>query len=224
MRRLRFLTGNAGKLAEATRILGPLGFDVVPFAEGERQPTLVEPQAERLQEVAESKLEQAVRLLPEGSEDAVLVEDSGLFVEALGGFPGVYSAYALATLGCEGLLDLLSGVGDRAGAALDELADWERRAAVFRCSARLWVDGRTVRSEGECPGHLATMIDGSGGFGFDPVFVPRDLDGEGTPLPMGARGSVSTHGATFAAVDARLKDAFSHRRRALEGLAAQLRA
>ena len=102
MARIHFLTGNEGKLAEAVHHLAPLGHEVVHLSvDG-----IVEPQAEDLETVARSKLEQAKAHLP-NPNDWLMVEDAGLFVEALDGFPGVYSSYALSTLGNHGLLRLL---------------------------------------------------------------------------------------------------------------------
>ncbi|MEL0312465.1 MAG: non-canonical purine NTP pyrophosphatase, partial [Candidatus Poseidoniales archaeon] len=84
-----FLTSNAGKLAEATHHFSTLGMTVraLEVPEG----SIVEPQASTLEEVAEAKIRQAMDHLPhEGT--MVLVEDAGLFVDALDGFPGVYSS------------------------------------------------------------------------------------------------------------------------------------
>ena len=227
---LRFLTTNAGKLAEAERILGPLGWTVRPFHDDPHSPppAFIEPQADDLAAIAEAKLAQAVDLLQPGHQDAILVEDSGLFVDALHGFPGVYSAHALATIGPAGLLDLLAGSEARLPSPPpDTLARWEHRSAHFACEALLLpateeAPARTIAGSGRCLGRIADLEGGAGGFGFDPVFIPCDLDARGDPLPLGARGVASTSGETFAAVPGKVKDSFSHRRRALEDLARQL--
>ena len=87
-----FLTSNQGKLAEAAHHFANIGMVVqaleVPGG------AIVEPQASDLETVAEAKLRQALAHIPhEGA--LVMVEDAGLFVEALDGFPGVYSSYCL---------------------------------------------------------------------------------------------------------------------------------
>ena len=100
-----FLTGNEGKLEEARQHFASLGILVegLSVPEGE----IVEPQADNLLDVATAKIHQALNHLPsEGS--MVLVEDAGLFVSALNGFPGVYSSYAYETIGCQGMVKLLS--------------------------------------------------------------------------------------------------------------------
>ena len=98
------MTGNVGKVREAKHALEPLGFDVKQLVvEGLE---VSEPQCDDLEVVARSKLQQAQAHLPH-PDDALMVEDAGLFVEALNGFPGVYSAYVLNTLGCDGILKLM---------------------------------------------------------------------------------------------------------------------
>jgi len=65
-------------------------------------------------------------------------------------------------------------------------------------------------------------MQGEAGFGFDPVFIPADLDGEGEPLSPDVLGVESTHGMTFGAVEPSKKQVFSHRRKALDDLLRQL--
>ncbi|MFL2949430.1 MAG: non-canonical purine NTP pyrophosphatase, partial [Candidatus Poseidoniaceae archaeon] len=82
-----FLTGNPGKVKEAPHPLQPLGYDVKQLVVPEG--SVIEPQAESLTDVAMSKIEQAIPFL-QHPNDLLLVEDAGLFIEALDGFPGVY--------------------------------------------------------------------------------------------------------------------------------------
>ena len=212
MARIHFLTGNEGKVAEAVHHLEPLGHEVVHLSvEG-----IVEPQAEELETVARSKLDQAKAHLPDPN-DWLLVEDAGLFVEALDGFPGVYSSYALSTLGCHGLLRLLDHLQSE-----DLHVEAGLRRAEFKAVAAMMTPDGVFIGEGSCVGRIAPAGDGEGGFGFDPVFIPRDLDLSGEPAEIGVQGEVSTHGRTFAAVEMALKGKFSHRTRALKDLLAQL--
>ena len=193
MRKVWFMTGNRGKVAEAKHALQPLGFDVVQLqVEGVE---ISEPQADDLEEVARSKIEQAIPHLP-SPDDALLVEDAGLFVDALHGFPGVYSAYALKTIGFNGLLNLLQ--------------DTTQRTGSFHAVAALWLDGKIHVSRGICQGEIAMQASGNDGFGFDPVFIPHPIQYNGVPY--------STDGKTFADVDMIEKEKFSHRRKALDGL------
>lgn len=156
-RRLTFVTGNAGKARELAGQLAPFGIAVDQDSRG-----YPEIQAATLAEVAEAG---AAHLLASGLKPPFLLEDSGLFVSALRGFPGVYSRHALDTLGCAGLLRLMRDV------------EAESRGAAFRCHL-LYVDaaGRRHGFEGTCAGRIVERAAGSGGFGFDPVFAPRGHD------------------------------------------------
>jgi XTP/dITP diphosphohydrolase len=146
-RTLTFYTSNRGKVDEVRAALRPQGWNVV---QGTRK--LSEPQADDLREVALAKLEQIPR-----RSGAVIVEDAGLFIRSLGGFPGVFSAYARSTLGLEGILRLVRGK--------DRAAQF-RAVIAFRCGReeRLFV--------GVARGTIASAPRGQGGFGFDPIFIP----------------------------------------------------
>ena len=147
---LAFVTSNPGKVREAREILRPFGITVRPVRR-----VLPEPQADDLSTVVRAKL----RAVPP-SPRATLVEDSGIFLDDLGGFPGVYSAYAFRTLGLSGLLRLLPGRG---------------RRATFRTVAGIRSGAVLRYFVGECRGRIAPSPRGRHGFGFDPIFVP---DGE----------------------------------------------
>jgi XTP/dITP diphosphohydrolase len=173
-RLITFVTGNAGKVAELAALLAPLGVAVV--ADGRGYP---EVQADTLEEVTEAG---ARHLLAAGLSPPFILEDSGLFVAALRGFPGVYSRNALDTLGVGGLLRLLRDV------------ELEMRSAAFQADLA-YVDsaGAIHHFAGLCKGRIAERAAGANGFGFDPVFVPHG------------------HAATFAEMDAAEKSRLSHR-------------
>jgi XTP/dITP diphosphohydrolase len=145
---------------------------------------LPEPQADTLEEVVEAKLAAAGRARP-----AILVEDSGLFIDALHGFPGVYSSYVYRTIGPEGVLALLKG---------------RSRHATFRTVVGLRRPRDVLLAVGETAGTISEKPRGSGGFGYDPIFIP---DGQT---------------ATFAELSIGAKNALSHRGRAMRALAARL--
>ena len=193
MRTVWFMTRNVGKVREAKHALEPLGFEVKQLVvEGLE---ISEPQCDDLEVVARSKLQQAQAHLPH-PDDALMVEDAGLFVDALSGFPGVYSAYVLNTLGCDGILKLMEKN--------------DNRTAEFQAVTALLLGDEVHVSRGVCQGVLAANASGNDGFGFDPVFVPNDIERDGTIH--------STNGLTFADVDLNVKEQFSHRRKALDGL------
>jgi XTP/dITP diphosphohydrolase len=149
----------------------------------------------------ESTLEGNARLkavaLADATGLAALADDTGLEVKALGGAPGVHAArYAgeHATYGdnVEKLLREMEGVADR--------------SARFRTVIVVaFPDGRELLAEGATDGVIASAPRGARGFGYDPVFIPRDGDGR-----------------TFAEMSADEKHAVSHRSRAVEAVLDQL--
>ncbi len=91
----------------------------------------------------------------------IMIDDSGLFIEALRGFPGVYSSYAFKTVGNEGILRLMEGVKDR--------------RARFECCIGFMRPGKEpFIAKGVAPGSISTKMAGKGGFGYDPIFIPED--------------------------------------------------
>lgn len=209
-----FLTSNAGKLEEAKHHFQPLGIEVnaLEVPEG----SIIEPQSDDLEAVARAKLRQAMNHLPH-ADAMVMVEDAGLFVDALDGFPGVYSSYVFSTVGNQGILRLLSHLVDDDPVRIKNL-----RSASFQAVSALWDGQQVLVGRGVCKGSIATDVQGEAGFGFDPVFVPADLDDQGEPVSPDTLGAVSTHGQTFGTVGPFTKHQFSHRRRALEDLLRQV--
>lgn len=117
--------------------------------------TYPEIQADTLQDVVRAALE----WLGGRYGDDLLVDDSGLFIRILQGFPGVYSSYVYRTIGCRGIIKLLRGERDR--------------RATFEACFGLLRDGEHLIFQGRCPGSISQEERGRGGFGFDPIFVPE---------------------------------------------------
>jgi len=199
---LWFMTGNEGKVVEAKAFFSKYNITVKRF-----DFDAVEPQSDDIEIVALAKIDQAIPHLP-NEDDMLLVEDAGLFVDALNGFPGVYSSYVLETIGNEGILKLLDNLSQ----------DSNLRSACFQAVAVLYMNGQTIVAEGNCPGYIANEISGEGGFGFDPIFIPNDLDENGDALEFGKKGVTSTNGQTFGSIAVEEKEIYSHRRRALSSL------
>lgn len=185
--RVVLATRNAHKIEEVRRILAPL-VDI----------ELVESPDLAIAETGETFADNA--LLKAGAVAAAtglpaVADDSGLCVEALNGMPGVLSARWSGRHGDDRAnLELLLG-------QLAEVPD-DRRGAVFVCAAALVVPGGESRVvDGRIEGMVTHMPSGDGGFGYDPIFVPR---GETR---------------TTAELSAEEKDALSHRGRAFRALA-----
>jgi XTP/dITP diphosphohydrolase len=145
-----FVTTNEHKRREVQQILG--------VALESADLDLPEIQAIDPAEVAAEKARAAREAL--GDTDLpVLVEDSGLMVDAWGGFPGALTKWVMQSVGNEGLLRMLDSVDDRSASAV--------------CVVALaGVDGKVRTFRGEVRGTVAESPRGEGGFGYDPVFVP----------------------------------------------------
>jgi XTP/dITP diphosphohydrolase len=143
-----FVTSNSDKVAEVRRVFANYGIGV-RWSRRE----LPEPQADRLETVVLAKLAAAAR-----PGRGIVVEDSGLFLDALQGFPGVYSRFVYDTVGLGGVLRLLQG---------------RSRGATFRTVAGYRRGRSTVLGRGEVRGTIARRPTGTNGFGYDPIFIPR---------------------------------------------------
>jgi XTP/dITP diphosphohydrolase len=131
---------------------------------------------------------------------AILADDSGLEVDALDGAPGIRSA----RYGGERTTDQRNIMK-----LLDELQDVseDQRTARFVCHvAYLDEEGREITAEGVCEGRIALTPRGRGGFGYDPVFLPREID----------------DGRTMAELSPEEKNYLSHRGKALRALREKL--
>lgn len=188
--RLVVASGNRGKLAEFTDLLGDSGIEGI--AQGELGVEDIEETGLTFVENALLKARHAARLtgLP------ALADDSGLCVDALGGAPGLYSAryaggHGDAQANIDKLLDALHGVPD------------ELRSAHFHATIVLLrhaEDPEPLIAQGSWHGRILRARRGTGGFGYDPVF----LDPE--------------RGRSAAEIDPALKNRLSHRGLALAAL------
>lgn len=192
--RLVLATGNAGKLREMRAILAPWGVEVLP------QSAFTAAAAD---ETGLSFVENAIlkaRFAAEASGLPAIADDSGLEVDALHGAPGIYSARFAAPEADDAannarLLSELEPVADHA------------RTARYRCAMvfmRWPLDPAPLVAQASWEGRIARVPRGSGGFGYDPLFLVGD-------------------GATTAAeLDAARKNSVSHRGQALRALVAAL--
>ena len=146
MSELFFASSNENKFQEAERILTNLGVKV-NFS----KTTLEEIQSNSLSEIAEQKAISAYEL----------IEDDGLFIDSLNGFPGPYSSYVYDTIGNKGIMNLLEN---------SEFRD----AKFVSIIAYLGGSYGVKLFESSIPGKISSVIE-KGGWGYDPIFIP---DGE----------------------------------------------
>ncbi len=189
-RRLVVATRNEHKLSELGAILGS---GLVPL------PDWVELPPETGTSFAENALGKARSAAAQTGADAI-ADDSGIETAALGGRPGVRSArFAGEEASDEENLALL----------LRELERAEDRSVAYVCAmAFVGADGTELVCEGRCEGELAEAPRGSGGFGYDPAFIPADTGPEDL--------------RTMAELTAGEKHAISHRGRAARALAIRI--
>ncbi len=160
--RLVLATANAGKVRELRALIAEWGaIEVLSLAEVA--------DLEMPEESGETYLENAVlkaRAVASATGLPALADDSGIEVDALGGAPGVRSARYAATEAARNA---------RLLAALRDVVD-ERRTARYRAVVALaFPDGTVLTAEGSCEGRIAHEPRGSGGFGYDPIFVAIEL-------------------------------------------------
>jgi XTP/dITP diphosphohydrolase len=194
--RLVLATRNAHKVSELRRILaGVGGLEIVGVDAFDDVPDV----AETGVTFAENALLKAHAVARATGLPAV-ADDSGLCVEVLGGAPGVFSARWSGRHGDDRAnLELLL-------AQLSDVPD-EHRAAWFACAAALALPDGTQRvAHGRLDGRVARAPRGSGGFGYDPIFVPD------APSPQAGERTLAEFGPEE-------KDAISHRGRAFRALA-----
>lgn len=192
MNRLVLASGNAGKIREIGNLLAPLGIEVIP------QVALGLDEAEEphdtFVENALAKARHAARL----SGLPALADDSGICVDALGGAPGVQSARYAG----EPKSDARNN--QKLLAALETVTD---RRAHYYCVLVLMrhgADPQPLIAEGQWHGEILRVPRGTGGFGYDPLFLVPDLGLTGAELPLERKNALSHRGRALAQLLERL--------------------
>ena len=186
MKTLYFITSNKGKVREAAEKLRPLGFSVVQKDLG-----YPEAQADSLEEVAQ----QGIEYIQAKFHKAFMLEDAGLFIDALQGFPGVYSKYVFFTIGLPGILRLLDGM--------------ENRTAVFRSVYVYSEPGKKpAMVVGECTGMISTKPRGQHGFGYDPLFIPKGVEKTFGEMTIDEKNKFSHRAKALEKLITELKDSY----------------
>jgi len=175
-----FVTGNIHKFNEARRVLAEYKVAVAML-----KIETVEVQNDNLEIIAKASATDAVKKcgLP------VFVEDAGLFIKALNGFPGPYSSYVYRTVGTKGILKLMENI-DKRHAHFQSIVAFSSPEEEPKCF------------QGKIKGKISRIERGSSGFGFDPIFEPS-----------------GDHKRTFAEMTTTEKNEYSHRAEALRKFA-----
>jgi len=178
-----FVTGNVHKFHEARTVLREFGISTAML-----DLDTTEIQADDIDAIARfSALEASKK-----TGMSIFVEDAGLFIDALKGFPGPYSSYVYRTLGTKGILKLMRNTAQRSA--------YFYSAVAFSDSDK---DSEVKLFYGRVNGNIAYKEQGDRGFGFDPIFEPS-----------------AELGKTFAEMTQNEKNKHSHRAEALRKLGA----
>jgi len=174
MKELVIASNNKGKIKEISAMLGDvkmLSLKDIGFAQEIPEPY------DTFEENAHTK----AKTIHEFSSKNVFADDSGLCVNALGGAPGVISAHYSGTRDDEQNLQLV----------LDNLQWYTDRSAYYKAVICLIWEGQTLYFTGKCHGTVIPEKRGKGGFGYDPVFVPRGYDRTFAELPLDIKNQIS---------------------------------
>ncbi|MFN4132943.1 MAG: XTP/dITP diphosphatase [Candidatus Hadarchaeales archaeon] len=174
---LAFVTSNKHKFLEVKEIAEKHGIKIV-----QRSLPVIEIQSGSLAEIARFSANHAFSIL----KSPCFVEDAGIFISALNGFPGPYSKFVFMTIGNAGVLKLLNKNNNRDAKFISAVGycNGSRKTKVFLKSVA---------------GKISQKPRGTFGFGFDPIFIPEEGDGR-----------------TFGEMSIEEKNAFSHRAKAVE--------
>jgi XTP/dITP diphosphohydrolase len=148
--KIAFATSNKHKFTETSDILAKEGIDIehLDFRHNEIR-------SDSIEEIALEAVQAAYQI----TKKPVFVEDTGLFINSLNGFPGTFSAWTIKKIGIEGILRLMNQTTDR-------------KAEFRTCIA--YHDGKQVHKFiGICKGTITKEALGKDGFGYDPIFIPE---------------------------------------------------
>jgi len=183
-------SSNRNKYREMKEAFGPIGVELIYGGD-----TDVSIEVDETGDSYEENALLKARAWSEALGMAALADDSGLEVHALGGAPGVHSARAVPGSDADRTMWLLSQM---------EGAE-DRRARFVSCIAVVFPDKEPpLVYRGICSGTIASNPRGSGGFGYDPIFIPDGYD------------------ATFSELGDQIKTKISHRAMAIKGIAEML--
>jgi XTP/dITP diphosphohydrolase len=176
---LLFATNNLHKLREVQEIIGDL-FPVISLKD-----VSVSEDIPETSDTLEGNARQKARYIYDKTKLDCFADDTGLFIDALDGRPGVYSA-RYAGEGCS--------FEDNIVKVLEEMEHEQNRNASFRCVVCLILGGNEHLFEGRIDGVILKEKRGSEGFGYDPVFVPNGQSQTFSEMPPYLKNGLSHRG------------------------------
>ncbi len=182
--KIYFLTGNRNKYLEAKRI-----FEEFNLKLDMKRYRKVEIQSNSLEEI----VRYAVLKAAEDFSETFVIEDDGLFIECLNGFPGPYSAYVYRTLGLVRILKLMEHEANR--------------RAYFKSVVGLFIPRLGIRVfTGISEGRISMKLRGEGGFGYDPIFIPDGSEKTFAEMSVNEKNRFSHRAKAFRKVCSFLKE------------------
>jgi XTP/dITP diphosphohydrolase len=192
-RKLVVSTGNKHKVDEIKKILSDLDIEVLSKNDAAIEDFDVIEDGNTLEDNSIKK----AKALADRTNFMIIADDSGLFVNALNGEPGVYSSRYAGEDGNDAKNNIK---------LLENLKDKEDRSAAFKTVITLITEDKKLYTvEGICPGTIGFEPSGDNGFGYDPLFIPEGYN------------------ETFAQLGEEIKNKISHRALALENLKIMLK-
>ncbi len=143
-----FITSNAHKFREIQEMMNASGVDIMWKKMSYEE--IQEDTTEAISLDSARKLSLMIR-------EPFFLEDTGLYIDDLGGFPGPYSSYVFKTIGNQGILKLLAGIPGRAS---------------FITVVTYFTGKEFLQFRGELKGNISNIPIGNEGFGYDPIFIP----------------------------------------------------
>jgi XTP/dITP diphosphohydrolase len=172
--KILLVTQNEHKLRELTPLFSHYG---IPFETSSLEKTEV--RSNSIEVVAR----EAARYAFAEVKRPLVLDDTGLFIDSLNGFPMAYPAFVLETIGVEGILKLMKG---------------ERNRSARFITAVGYADSEIVEVfVGEMTGEISFETTGTGGFGYDPIFVPEGMDRTYAELSFSEKTAISHRTRAF---------------------------
>lgn len=179
MKKIILSTGNKNKVREIKEILKDLRLQVV----SKDEVGLSDMDVEETEKTLSGNALKKARAIWEETKAAVMADDTGLFVDSLGGEPGVYSARYAGEHADD---------RDNRAKLLKNMEKAEDRSARFITSiALVFEDGSSEVIEGECVGRITEFEKGENGFGYDSIFMPDGYDKTFAELPSETKNIIS---------------------------------
>ncbi|BDR92031.1 XTP/dITP diphosphatase [Vulcanisaeta souniana] len=178
--RVFFVTSNEGKLHEASLVLREFSIELVMDLNHRK----IEIQSDNLEDIVNNAL---TNICTGGISEYFVVEDDGLFINKLNGFPGPYSSYVYKTIGLTGILKLMNGINDRSAYF---------KSVVGLCGPQIPIK----LFIGVVRGSIAMEPRGSEGFGFDPIFIPSGYNKTFAELGPEIKNKLSHRALAFRAL------------------------